>query len=288
MIILFGASGLGTSLVMQNARLTASNVVFVDNDAALWGSTVAGLRVLQPTAENLRRAQHVIIATMWVREVYDQLRTLGVDHSSIWIPAKNMFTSIDQRLSPEGGATAVLLLEAAFQMLEHAGLCAFIDFGTLLGMWRDGALIPWDTDIDVTVVGQSRSEHKGAAAILGRIAGEFGLRATVSSFDNSSNVMLNIGALAIPLGVDQSEIRGRRIVNLQNPHFPEVDVDLLMPLSRLPARPSIRVPNRAPEYLEFRYGASWRTPTKQWAYLYGAHGLDVQVLTSLEQLDGVR
>lgn len=285
MILLFGASSLGRSFVTQQAQERILGNYFVDNDAALWGTTVAGLPVLQPTADNLLRAQHVIITSMWVREIYDQLRAVGVAHSRIWVPAKPMFTSMHQRFSPGREAVALEVLGAAFESLEHTGLRVFIDFGTLLGLWRDSALIPWDNDIDVGVVGQNRSEHQQVAAALQEVAVNIGIEAAVSSLENSSDVMLEVGEITIPVGIDQSVIRGRRIVNLQNPHFPEVDIDMVMPLSRLPARPSIRVPNRASDYLEFRYGTSWRTPTEQWAVLYGAHDLNVQVLHSLDQLD---
>ena len=284
MIVLFGASRLGTSFVTQQAQERMLGNYFVDNDAALWGTTVAGLPVLQPIADNLLRAQHVIITSMWTREIYDQLHAFGVAHSRIWVPAKPMFTSMHQRFSPERGAVALEVLETAFESLEHTGLCVFIDCGTLLGLWRDSALIPWDNDIDVAVVGQNRSEHEQVAATLERVAVDIGIGTQVSSLDNSSAVTLEVGGITIPVGIDQSVIRGRRIVNLQNPHFPEVDIDMVMPLSRLPARPSIRVPNKASNYLEFRYGASWRTPTEQWAFLYGAHDLDIQVLKSLDQL----
>lgn len=284
MIILYGAGSLGSDLVQQQFGAGSSDIAFVDSNEELWNQKVEGIPVLEPTVANLSDANHVVISTMWVREAYEQLRVLGISHTQIWVPAVPMFRKLRGLFTPRVEEVALELIEAAFAVLENSGLIVHIDYGTLLGLWRDSGLIRWDSDIDLTVVGESTSEHELVADIVADCAGTLGIAATVSSLANSSVVAVMIGTACVPMSIDQAVVQDGKIYNRQNSHFPTVDIDTVMPLGRLPSRPNIRVPKEVPQYLEQRYGASWQVPTERWAYLYGAHDLDLQVLTSLDQL----
>lgn len=47
------------------------------------------------------------------------------------------------------------MLASTVNILEQAGVRYWIDDGTLLGIVRDGDIIPWDDDVDIGVVGES-------------------------------------------------------------------------------------------------------------------------------------
>lgn len=285
MIILYGAGSLGSALVQQQFGAGRGDIAFVDSDEELWNQKVEGIPVLEPTVANLSDANHVVIATMWVREVYEQLRVLGISHTQIWVPEVSMFNQMRGLFTPRVEEVALNLTEATFAVLEDSGLIVYIDYGTLLGLWRDGGLIRWDSDIDLTVVGESTSEHELVADIVANCAKTLGIAASVSSLANSSVVAVMIESMCVPISIDQAVVQNGKIYNRQNPHFPAVDVETVMALGRLPSRPNIRVPKEVPHYLEQRYGASWQVPTRQWAYRYGAHDLNLQVLTHLDQLN---
>jgi len=44
------------------------------------------------------------------------------------------------------------LLDYTLQMLDEMEIVYWLDFGTLLGAYRTGEFIPWDGDIDITVI----------------------------------------------------------------------------------------------------------------------------------------
>ena len=166
MIILYGAGNLGQNRVRQQFGAGSGDITFVDSDEELWNQKVEGIPVLEPTVANLADATHVVISTMWVREAYKQLRVLGISHTQIWVPPVSMFSQIRGIFTPGVEEVALDLIDATFAVLENSGLVAPIEFGTLLGLWRDSGLIRWDSDIDVTVVGESTSEHELVADIV--------------------------------------------------------------------------------------------------------------------------
>lgn len=43
------------------------------------------------------------------------------------------------------------LVERVFPLLDNTGIRYWLDFGTLLGAWRTGRVIPYDYDVDVSV-----------------------------------------------------------------------------------------------------------------------------------------
>jgi len=283
MLVLYGAGSLGFLFSQRNLHSSLEEIIFVDSCPETWGQTVNGIPVLEPTTPNLNRATNVLITTMWVREVYEKLRTLGISHRRIWVPAKPMIYGRASILSPAVSAQVIDLLSDSFARLEDS-FDAYVDFGTLLGLWRDGALIEHDEDVDVSVLGVSGSEHKTLAGIVATTAAGVGISASVESLPNSSSVVLEIGSSVVPVGIEQFAIKNGAIYSRQNPHYPDVDVEMIVPLKRLSALPNIRVPHDTTSYLRERYGASWQTPTSEWAYLYGAQSLNVQVLTSFDQL----
>jgi len=59
---------------------------------------------------------------------------------------RNRFT-----LSGKNRARARRLLLEIVEVLDEAGIDYMLDAGTLLGIVRDGDLIPWDNDIDITI-----------------------------------------------------------------------------------------------------------------------------------------
>jgi lipopolysaccharide cholinephosphotransferase len=71
---------------------------------------------------------------------------------------RNTFT-----LTGRNRARAQRLLLEIVEVLDEAGIDYTLDAGTLLGIVRDGDLIPWDNDIDITI------PHRELPKLLGTL-----------------------------------------------------------------------------------------------------------------------
>lgn len=76
-VAIFGAGEYGQKVYKEIVGSGANTVVFVDNNSDLWGKTIDQAAVISP--ESLTKKDYIFIASMWKREIADQLRYYGFE-----------------------------------------------------------------------------------------------------------------------------------------------------------------------------------------------------------------
>jgi phosphorylcholine metabolism protein LicD len=62
------------------------------------------------------------------------------------------------QLSGKNGEIALDLLKNVAQAFEKHGVTYWLDFGTLLGIVREGRILPWDDDMDISIFEEDREK----------------------------------------------------------------------------------------------------------------------------------
>lgn len=90
---------------------------------------------------------------MYIKSIIKQLiEELQIDKNKILYAPKNMMKIKRHPFeNPETLILAKKVLIEVTEYLERKGYKYFINFGTLLGIVREGDLIPWDDDIDIAI-----------------------------------------------------------------------------------------------------------------------------------------
>lgn len=190
------------------------------------------------------------------------------------------------------------LLRLVDSVLKEAGVHYWLDQGTLLGAVRDGALLPWDTDIDLSMW----AEDFRKVLQLGHVFQAHGVNlefherrsAAYLTLKRRSSLYIDIA----PHWREGNQVRKRfskprsskaigalkRIVNRLPPTLRDTlrkfgrsrtdeFVEVLMPghwfsdfeeLDFLGMRPM--VPTNTRGYLAFKYGPDWMTPRRDWNF----------------------
>ncbi len=148
------------------------------------------------------------------------------------------------------------------QVLDEAGVTFFLRQGTCLGAIRDGALIPWDDDVDIgSVIGL----HGLDEAAVEPIARTFAARGFLTRVERKDHY------LYVPLV--------KSGVRVDWCSYWAIDDSVFMyPGIRIPIRflsdldeieflgERCFVPNPPEEYLRVKYGEDWRTPKRAGDY----------------------
>ncbi len=151
---------------------------------------------------------------------------------------------------------AITTLVSAVRALRSAGVETIVAEGTLLGLFRDGELIPHDTDLDLYVIGTDEAAKTiECLTSLGWTVGQHSrIRCAAShiTFFNEEHVLLDITFF---------EVVGTRLMSFkERDGYLAIDSKILLPPSVAPAWGDLRIPGRPEAYLEAYYGTGWRVP----------------------------
>ncbi len=179
--------------------------------------------------------------------------------------------------------------------LQSKGICAFADFGTLLGIMREKGLLKHDADIDIGII-VNKPE----------------------TIEMSDSVMQNFGyklmrEFTVSEGVaEQSYIKRHIKIDFQC-YFPEQETALMYcylfynpgkdskkqywksVIKKCPKVEGIKeisiegraisVPQNAEEILSYKYGENWRIPDKSWVYWEGPNTYPTNEMGFLKSID---
>lgn len=276
-ILIFGAGAAGFN-ALQHLKEENDVLAFVDNAIEKQGNTLAELPVISPTEIANVEFDELHIASEFFEKIREQLIVeQQIDASKIKVLPSHMLTPM--QFGENNNSMAVKVLFALCQCLSSSDISYFIDAGTLLGIYRDGELIPWDDDLDLAIADSSKlSAHKAlgnALPSLDRLTGGQWVLET-----HLSNTRYGV--------INEGDIRSYKIKNLDTTLLlPMVDVFIkyingeIMDYTlasrgvSLPSRhmnnlesisfkgQQLSIPADPEGYLEGYYG-DWRTPVKNW------------------------
>lgn len=151
---------------------------------------------------------------------------------------------------------AIQTLVSEVARLRTVGIEAVVAGGTLLGIVREGALIPHDTDLDLYVIGAS----KAAAAVecleaAGWTVGQHARIGSVSShvtFYNEQQVLLDLTFFEV--------IGGQLMSFKERDGYLVIDAGIMTPPRVASQYTELLLPNLPETLLAAYYGQNWRTP----------------------------
>lgn len=277
--IIFGASLSGKS-ALKSVAGSYKIIAFIDNAEAKQGTELSHIPVYPATKIPHLQFDKILVASEFAEKIHQQLvNEYSVDPSQIIILPNRVTKPIQFGNDEAFRQLSIKILLLICTSLNKANVAYYVDAGSLLGIYRDGALIPWDDDLDLAIPSGSLAQAKvvieNCLAELQQLTGEpWELISHLSE--------KQFGA------VNSGDVRGLKLKS-NKPHskLPMMDVfvkyiegdvmdyTLASRGFRMPSEHiltldtmefegcTINIPSKPELYLERHYG-NWRTPTKDW------------------------
>lgn len=268
--LLFGA-GQGSRQYMQNNEVSRHFVGFLDNDKNKHGTSLEGIPIYSPSQIASLTFDEIVISTQWAIEVQQQLiNELGVEPSKVIMPQKNQLKKITPFEHKDTMQLARKIVVTISTLALAQKVPIVVDFGTLLGLVRDGDLIEWDDDIDFAAPLDAADDVNH---LLDQFVAEhcpqvnWRLERVADKQNNISGLLLKFSDPDQSLVEFTTSISFRQKQQGKSVHMPSLgmwfapslhfDSYQIMQWNNT----EIPVPNDFADYLTFLYG-DWQTPKK--------------------------
>ncbi|MCT7645728.1 LicD family protein [Aliarcobacter butzleri] len=281
-VIIFGTGEFAKNI--YNQYKNDLNIInFSDNNKDKHNTLFFEKLIVAPKDLISMEFDEIIIASSYSEEIYQQLvEDLNLDKNKI----RRLYVNESkvQFYSKEKVEKSEYFMFEICRLLEENHISYYIDHGTLLGIIRDEALIPWDTDIDLAVLIEDKEKIE---TMLKSYLNNF-----IHPLCKTNNWKYKIEKEEIIVeGIKETLYTTFQIFNYSNFQEDEVALELMFRYKRdsiiywgfcekylkaplditLPTKQifykghPINVPNNTMKYLSNLYG-DWKTPIKNWTY----------------------
>lgn len=150
-VLIFGAGASGNNFLEKQDKYNV--LAAVDNNLKIQGTKLKNIKIIHPREIKNYNYEKIIITSGHVKSIKRQLEIdLKIPLSQVVIPLKSELSKISRPF--EDKQTYIFasnLLKELVETLNKYNFKYFLDFGTLLGIVRDGKIIEWDSDIDISI-----------------------------------------------------------------------------------------------------------------------------------------
>lgn len=152
-VIVFGIGDTFKSFIKNYNKDDFDIIGLSDWDERNHGRFIEGYEVLDPYKLDKSSFDYILIASYYVREIKQQLKErINLEGDKVQVPPKSIVKHGHPfENSPQTVKFAMDFITEITKMAERKGIDLFLDFGTLLGLVRDGHIIEWDDDIDLSM-----------------------------------------------------------------------------------------------------------------------------------------
>lgn len=156
--------GIGTSCkdYLKSYKDEYEIIALSDWDVSTHGTQKYGFDIINPFDFYKYNFDKILILSFYVNEIKQQLfENLGITDDVLIIPEKYKIKGVllpfmDEKTKIFGRNCLTYFSE----LLQQKKINGFLDYGSLLGLVRDGDIIPWDDDIDFTIINEDSIKLK--------------------------------------------------------------------------------------------------------------------------------
>ena len=168
------------------------------------------------------------------------------------------------------------LIEYVQNVLDKHEICSFADFGTMLGLVREGKLLSHDLDVDIGVILNSPDDIQRVHIALERHGFKLWRQYAIGSRVVEESYLLN--DLKVDLNfyqIDDNSSKtwlfykkpGFKYKQTTQRHVVEMTYSPIKEMQKISIHGyNIVIPKNAEQLLVEKYGETWRTPDKGWIY----------------------